>query len=69
MPQGSVRALLALIFSGTTAALFLMQVPMPSELLLLNGVVVAYYFAERAQAAPPLPEPVDLPEPYLGDNN
>lgn len=64
LPRGSVRALIAVILVGVTAYLFGIQAPVPTELLILDGVAMTHYFSERnAEAA----RDAELPEPYLGD--
>lgn len=48
LPEGSVRALLAILLTLTCCWLWLTGQTVPNELLAFAGVVVAYYFKTRA---------------------
>lgn len=67
LPRGSIRALLALIVTGTSMFLFATQTAIPGELLTLNGVVLTYYFVQRNNEANDSPQEDELPEPALAD--
>lgn len=43
-----IRPFIAVSTASTTLALFLWKGEVPTELLQLDGVVIAFYFAERA---------------------
>jgi hypothetical protein len=47
LPEGTVRALLAVIIVGATIAYWLAYKTVPTELLAFAGVVVGYYFGTR----------------------
>ena len=66
LPQGSVRALLALMITGAVLALTIVRGSIPTDLVPLASVVVTYYFVSRDNA--PAPE-AKLPEPFVpGDD-
>lgn len=43
------RALIAGMFSATTCYMFIQQIDIPAELMLINGVVVVDYFRSKQQ--------------------
>lgn len=63
LPRGSVRSVIALLFSATTSYLFATGQAIPNELMLLVGVVVTFYFKTRSDEQPVQ----ELPEPYVGE--
>ena len=65
LPEGSVRALIAIVLVGTCAFLWGTSQVVPAELLTLTGIAMTFYFmSRREQAVPAQPE---LPEPFLGE--
>lgn len=62
LPNASVRAIIALVFTATTAFLFATGQAVPTELLVVNSLVDGFYFGTRT-ATPPAPiiEPLDAP--------
>jgi hypothetical protein len=67
-PQGSIRALLALLVVGLVCALMLIPphdpnqpTPIPAYLLYLMALILGHYFAARGQAETAGPHPLWLP--------
>jgi hypothetical protein len=69
LPDGSVRAILALAFTGVTIFLWGTGATVPEALLGITGLVVGNYFGSRglAPASPPAPEIVEAP--YIPEGN
>ena len=44
LPEGSIRAIIALLFVGATIVLYGVQGAVPEGLIALDGAVVAWYF-------------------------
>lgn len=63
LPNGSVRAMLALVLLGTCSFLWATSQVVPPELQNMTGIVMVFYFLTRDKV--PAPEP-ELPEPYVG---
>jgi hypothetical protein len=62
LPDGSVRAILALAFTGVTIYLWGTGSIVPPELLGITGLVVGNYFGSRGSTpAAEAPEVVDAP--------
>ena len=51
LPEGTIRAILALMILGATLAYWLIYKTMPTELLGVAGIVVGYYFGAREGTA------------------
>jgi hypothetical protein len=65
LPHGSVRALLAVVLTGTCAFLWATGQPVPAELLVTASGVIGFYFASRQGEV----APEALPAIYIpGDN-
>lgn len=65
LPQGSVRAALAVGLTATICVMFILGSVIPDALMILVTAADAYYFAARSNApAPVTPEPV-LAEPFV----
>lgn len=62
----AIAAVVALMFSATTCAMFLMQLELPEALMVINTVVVMGWFQQVRERgnreADQLPEPVIDPE-------
>lgn len=56
LPEGSVRAVLALLVILTVCAMAFLQRDIPDTLGALAGLVVAAYFSQRANDPPKPPE-------------
>ena len=68
LPEGSVRAVIALAFVGVTAFLFGTTGNVPEALLGFTGLVVGHYFGTRASAGAdgsPLYEDPEIDPPYV----
>lgn len=48
LPNGTVRGLLAIIFTIATVYLWVTGSPVPTELLVINSLVVGNYFGSRS---------------------
>lgn len=53
LPTGTVRALLALIIVVSTVLAFFLVRVIPPELSTLAGLVIGFYFGQKAQPVPP----------------
>lgn len=58
LPLGTVRALIAILVTGTYAYLLIQGEPVPPVLVNSVVVIVAFYFGSRATATPPGPPAV-----------
>ena len=56
LPIGSVRSILALGFSAVGLAAVIGAIEAPEWFVLLGGIIIRDYFAERAATNQPLPE-------------
>lgn len=63
LPQGSVRAIMALLFTGAGTLLFATGAAIRPEFLVILTAVITFYFGTRAGA--PNPEP-SVPAPIGG---
>lgn len=68
LPDGSVRSLIALLFSGVTGYLWATGGIVPTELLVLTTGFVSYYLGSRGSGVTNISAPdanVTLEKPYI----
>ena len=58
-----MQSVLALMFSAASCYLWVTKGVVPQDLLLINGIVVAFYFGNKAKTGDTVP----LAKPYIPD--
>lgn len=72
LPDGSVRSLIALFFSGVTGWLWATSQAVPTELLVLTTGFVSYYLGTRGAGVTNVSAPdanVTIEKPYIPAEN
>ena len=69
LPDGSVRAILALAFTGVTIFLWGTGETVPPELLGITGLVVGNYFGARGILNSSSSEPEEVGAPFIPEGN
>lgn len=68
LPRGSIRAIIALAFTGAIIAMFVTGTPMNEAVLASWGLIVGNYFGSRGTTS--TAEDVEVAKPYIpGDDD